>query len=236
MTSRPTVILAAMTNWRRSVTIRAAATVALALGAVACAGGDDDAATSASATTTGLTACAEDRHVVAFDYFGTVTVQADNLGAWLADPVGAVPPARPGVADVANAYKSLGYEIIYLTTAPSEITVAERPIRDSILDWLLVNGFPIGDDASLWVWDGTHTPMRGIASEFDRLVSEGASIDAAYTDNEDKAFAFKTAVPSDHVFTIGTASMTTGVTPVPNDDMVAHAAEVAAQSPVCASA
>lgn len=62
--------------------------------------------------------------------------------------LGIVPPARPGVA---NAYKGLGYQILYLTTAPEEITVAERPIRDRI----------------------------------------------------------------------GTASMTTGVSPVPNDDMAA---------------
>jgi hypothetical protein len=205
--------------------------VALALVAVACAG--DDGTETATSTSATLASCADERHVVVFDYFGLVTPRDDNLGAWLADPAGAVPPVRPGVVDVANAYRSQGREILYLTTAPEEITVSGRPIRAEISDWLVRNGFPLGDGASLWVWDGTHTPMRGITSEFDRLVAEGATIDAAYTDNEDKAFAFKIAVPSDHIFTVGSGSGTTGVTPVANDDMVAHAAEVATEPPVC---
>lgn len=95
--------------------------------------------------------------------------------------LGIVPPARPGVA---NAYKGLGYQILYLTTAPEEITVAERPIRDSILDWLLANGFPIAT-----------TPACGSGTARTRRCAASPPI--------------------------GTASMTTGVSPVPNDDMAA---------------
>jgi hypothetical protein len=206
--------------------------VPIALAAAACAGddGSDDMVASTAST---QASCADDRHVVAFDYFGLVTMADDNLGAWLADPAGAVPPPREGVVEVANAYRAAGYEILYLTTAPMEIMVADTPISVAISDWLVSNGFPLGDGASLWVWDGSHTPMRGIANEFDRLVGEGATIDAAYTDNEDKAFAFKTAVPSDHVFTLGTGSAATGVSPVANDDMLAHATEIEALEPIC---
>jgi hypothetical protein len=213
----------------------ATACAALVMAAAACAGGggSDETATSTSAK---LASCADERHVVAFDFFGTITMQDDNLGAWLADPAGAKPPFRAGVVDVAKAYQGRGYEILYLSTAPEEITVEGRPLRAGISDLLVQNGFPLGDGATLWLWDNTHTPMRGIAAEFERLVGEGATIDAAYTDNQDKAFAFKTAVPSDGVFTVGTGSAASGVTPVPNDDMVAHAAEIAAQPPICRSA
>jgi hypothetical protein len=228
----PGAILTAMGNHRRGARLRAASAVAALAVLAACAGSDstDDAATSTSSP---LASCADERHVVAFDVFGLVTMHDNDLGAWLADPAGAVPPARAGVVDVAKAYRAQGYEILYLTTAPEEIVVAGRPIRGEISNWLVVNGFPLADGASLWVWDGTHTPMRGIASEFERLTAEGATIDAAYTDNADKAFAFKTAVPAEGVYTVGSGSGSSGVVPIPSDDMVAHAAEVAAGKPVC---
>jgi hypothetical protein len=75
--------------------------------------------------------------------------------------------------------------------------------------------------------------MRGISAELDRLVGEGASLDAAYTDNEDKALAFKSAVPSERVYTLGSGASTSGTTPIPDDDMVAHLADIEALAPVC---
>lgn len=230
-----TVILAAMGKSRWGAPARAAsASVVFALAAAACT--SDDATDNTNTTSSSLASCADERHVVVFDYFGTITLADSDLGDWLADPANAVPPARPGGADLANAYRASGFEILYLTTTPEEVTVADKPVRAEIGAWLVANGFPLGDRANLWVWDGEHTPMRGIANELDRIVSEGAVIDAAYTDNPDKAFAFKTAVPSEGVHTIGAGSGTSGVTPVPADDMVAHAAEVAGQDPVCRSA
>ena len=71
------------------------------------------------------------------------------------------------------------------------------------------------------------------ANELTRLKAEGATIEAAYTDNEDKAFAFKTAVPSQAVYTLGTGAAATGTTPIPGDDMVTHASTVAGQPALC---
>jgi hypothetical protein len=204
----------------------------LVLGAAACGSGDDVSDSADESPTTKLASCSAERHVVAFDYFGTVTVADADLGDWLKD-VNDSPDARPGVADVAAAYRDRGYEVLYITTAPSIIDLAGAPIGDRIADWLTETGFPLGEGTTLWVWDGNHTPMRGISAELDRLVGEGATIDAGYTDNEDKALAFKSAVQSDRVYTLGSGASTSGTTPVTNDDMVAHLADIEALAQVC---
>jgi hypothetical protein len=204
----------------------------LVLGAAACGSGDDGSESAEESPSTTLASCNADRHVVVFDYFGTVSVADADLGDWLKD-VNDAPDARPGVADVAAAYRDRGYDVLYITTAPSIIDLAGAPIGDRIADWLATEGFPLGEGTTLWVWDGNHTPMRGISAELDRLVGEGASLDAAYTDNEDKALAFKSAVPSDRVFTLGSGASTSGTAPIPDDDMVAHLADIEALAPVC---
>lgn len=199
-----------------------------ALGATACGG--DDASTASTTAPTTLPPCTGLRHVVAFDFFGTITGADDDLGAWL-ETVEDPPEARPGAAAVVSAYRALGYEILYVTTTPPSVQVGDAAIGDAIAGWLDANGFPWGDGTHLWVWDGNHTPMSGLGDEMKRLTDEGASVDAAYTDNQDKAFAFKTSVPSESVFTIGPEVLTSGSTPV--TDLQAHAAEVEASPPVC---
>ncbi len=208
----------------------AALLLPLALGLAGCGGADSPEVAAPPPTT--LAPCSTDRHVVVFDYFGTISMDDDDLLDWIAAPA-SPPPARPGVADVAAAYRSRGYEVLYITTAPTFLEIGERPVGDRIAEWLTDAGFPMGEGVVMWVWDGNETPMRGISAELERLVGEGASVDAAYTDNEDKAFAFKSAVPSERVFTLGTGASTTGTSPVPGDDMVAHVAEVELLDQVC---
>ena len=211
----------------------AAVLTALILGVAACGGGD----ASGGVTTTApgeLPRCADERHVVAFDFFGTITTSDDDLGDWLAVPNDA-PGPRTGAAEVAAAYRDLGYEVLYMTTAPDIIMVGDQPMADAVAGWLETQGFPSGEGTHLWVWDNNYTAMRGLSGELERLTEAGASVDAAYTDNEDKAFAFKTSVPSHGVHTLGAAAGTSGTTPVPGDDMQAHATEVASLDAVCTS-
>jgi hypothetical protein len=202
----------------------------VAFASTAC--GEREAPEIAAAVPTTLALCAVDRHVVLFDYFGGITTDDDDLFTWMEDPA-AAPPARPGVADVAHAYRQRGYEVLYVTTAPPNLLIGDRGVGELINEWLTARGFPMGEGTTLWMWDGNQTPMRSISTELTRLVNEGTSIDAAYTDNEDKAFAFKSAVPSQRVFTLGSGSAATGTTPVPRDDMVAHADEVELLDEVC---
>jgi hypothetical protein len=209
--------------------VTALASLSIALAACGGSGSDDDLTQSTPST---LPLCSVERHVVAFDYFGTISLADDDVVAWLSE-VPTPPPARPGVAAVASAYLDRGYEILYITTAPGDILVGGVPIGDAVTAWLADNGFPTGERTTTWAWDGNYTPMTGIANELGRLTAEGATIDAAYTDNEDKAFAFKTAVPSEEVYTLGAGAAATGTTPVPADDMVAHAAEVAQRPAAC---
>lgn len=203
----------------------------LIIGASGCGSGD----ASGGVTTTesgALPRCAGERNVVAFDLFGTLSTSDGDLGDWLADP-GDAPPPRPGAAEVAAAYRGLGYEVLYMTTAPDVLVVGGQAMPDAVAGWLDENGFPTGEGTHLWVWDNNHTALRGLSGELRRFTDAGASVDAAYTDNEDTAFAFKTDVPSAGVHTLGTAAGTTGTTPVPGDDMAAHATEVASLEAVC---
>jgi hypothetical protein len=202
----------------------------LAVTPAAC--GDKDAPEIGGAVPTTVALCAVERHVVVFDYFGGITTHDDDLFTWMENPATA-PPARSGVADVAQAYRQRGYEILYVTTAPPNLAIGGVGVGDLITEWLTAQGFPMDEGTTLWMWDGNQTPMRSISSELTRLVDEGASIDAAYTDNEDKAFAFKSAVPSQRVFTLGSGATATGTTPVPDDDMVAHLAEIELLEQVC---
>ena len=164
--------------------------------------------------------------------FGTLTPTDGDLGDWLADG-GAPPDVRPGAAQLASAYRARGFEVLYITTVPGDVEVGGRPIADALAGWLDENGFPAGDGIHVWLWDGNHTPMQGISDELGRLRDEGASVDAAYTDNEDKAFTLKSGVPSDKVFTLGDEAGSTGTTPVPGDDLETHATEVTGLGQIC---
>jgi hypothetical protein len=214
---------------------RAAAALAVVTVALAACGGGDAGDDAIAATPSTLPPCSEERHVVAFDFFGTISLADADVAAWVGEEA-TPPPARPGVPDVAAAYRARGYEILYITTVPAGVTAGGVPIGDAVTGWLTENGFPTGPGTAVWVWDGNYTPMEGIANELERLAAEGATVDAAYTDNEDKAFAFKTAVPSEEVHTLGTGAAATGTAPVPGDDMVTHAAEVAQRPAACRAA
>ena len=206
--------------------------VPVALGIAAC-GGDSPESAVTSPPTTLVPPCSVERHVVALDVFGTASLSHDDAAAWIADPA-AVPAPRPGAAEVAAAYRTHGYEVLYMTTTPDDTVIGGTPLSDALVGWLDANGFPTGDGTRLWVWDGDHTALSAISRELGRVTDSGATLAAAYTDNEDKAFAFKTDVPSDKVFTLGAGASTPGTTPVAGDDMQAHAAEVAGTDPVCA--
>lgn len=210
----------------------AAALVPLAIATLACGEGSGSSGADASVPAT-LPPCADERHVVAFDVFGTLTPSDGDLLDWLADG-GAPPDVRPGAVQLVSAYRTRGFEVLYITTVPGDVEVGGQPIGDVLAGWLDESGFPMGDSSThLWLWDGNHTPMQGISDELRRLSDEGASVDAAYTDNEDKAFTLKSGVPSDKVFTLGDGAGSTGTTPVPGDDLETHATEVTGLGQIC---
>ncbi|HEX6424386.1 MAG TPA: hypothetical protein VFZ79_12970 [Acidimicrobiales bacterium] len=209
----------------------AAAFVLLALATLACGGGNGSSGADASVAAT-QPLCADDRHVVAFDIFGTLTRSDEDLGDWLGD-AGSPPDVRAGAAELVSAYRTRGFEVLYVTTVPAELEIRGQPMAEALAGWLDANGFPTGDHTHLSLWDGNHTAMQGISDELARLRDEGASVDAAYTDNDDKAFTFKSGVPSDKVFTVGDGAASTGTTPVAGDDVAAHARDVAGMGQIC---
>ena len=114
----------------------------LALTAAACGGddGDGDATvpvaptaeaspetTQASPST--LPPCSAARHLVAFDVFGTLSLSDEDVVAWIQDPAND-PDPRPGAAHLAATYRSLGYEIWYVTTMPVGVGIGDQPLGE----------------------------------------------------------------------------------------------------------
>jgi hypothetical protein len=211
----------------------------LALGVTGCSGtsgtaGDEVAETAESTATTvpPLLSCAESRHMVVFDFFGFLSVNDEDLRQWLDDPTDP-PDVRPGAPETATAYRTLGYEIAYLTTVPVNMTIGEEPIDDAIRAWLAQHGFPSGDGTTILTWESGDA-IIGITNQLLRFAGQDVSVDAGYSDNEDKAYAIITGgVPADHMFTIGSGSGTQGSRAIPEDDVQAHALRVQDLPKVC---
>lgn len=227
--------------------LRAGATVvALGVGALACGdgGGGDDVpvATSGAATTedTGLPSCREVNRAVVFTVFGGATSGADGEAArWVSNP-DAEPEARPSAAAVATAYREVGYEIVYVALLPSETLIGDQPVVDAVTVWLGLNSFPVGDGVRVWAppGDGSDDLSVALIEELTRLGAAGVEIDAGYAGDQETVFPLVSGgVPQDRVFMVGEGDPASGTdvsaTPLPNQDMAAHVAEVQALEPIC---
>ena len=197
------------------------------------AGGETAAVVETTAPpVTTLPSCGESRHLAVFDFFGFLSASDQDLRQWLDDPTDP-PDVRPGTVDAVSAYRSLGYEIAYLTTVPVNMTIGDVPIDDAIRAWLQQHGFPIGDGTTILTWESGDA-IIGITNQLLRFAGQDVSVDAGYSDNEDKAYAIITGgVPADHMFTIGSGSGTQGSRAIPEDDVQAHALRVQDLPKVC---
>lgn len=226
----------------------------------ACGGGSSDdenpftaagPAASETTATTDVLPCAESRHVVAFDIIGLLTLgDYAALSVW--DEQGVYPDARPGTAETANAYRQRGFEVLYITTMAVDTEINGVPSLDAMISWLTEKGFPMEPEVTrVWAMDnstGTAQSWGHISNELLRLAGDGAIIDAAYTENADKAYGFATGgVPKDGLFTLesvpveGQQTQTDDDasplgppnTPIAGDDFVAHAAQIGQEPPIC---
>jgi hypothetical protein len=206
----------------------------------ACASGDDDSEVATppldTETTTALGSttappCAQARHTVAFDFLGTLTLENDLAAAAAAN---LEVLARSGAADVATAYRDRGYEILYVSTAPANFPVGDQQLVDVLTVWLGRNGFPTGDGTRIWTWDSGGDAIVALVEELLRLGQAGVTVDAAYTDDADKAHAMASGgVPAAGLWTLGPGAGTPGSTAVPDDDLVAHVATVERLGMIC---
>jgi hypothetical protein len=234
---------------------RAALALAVAIAMAACAsnGGESSASpatgdrtttapaggdTSTSAASHGPKPCSEDRHAVVVDGDGTLTARDSELATWLANP--AYDPAiRPGAVELMKAWRSRGYEIIYLTGRPASVKVGSQPIADATAAWLKRHGFPTGKGTQLFVWD-----TKAIAKQDQYktqtlmdLSADGIALDYAYTNATIDVISYVTAgVHADHIFTVGAAAGQDGTVAVPGPGLQAHQLTVVEKLPdVCSS-
>jgi hypothetical protein len=237
----------------------AAALSPLLLLAAACGGGDENSANNnpflseqpavtgpTSTEVAGLRPCAESRHVVAFDVAGLLTVEEsiELLNAW---NQGTRPTPRPGTPEVASAYRDRGYEVLYLVGMPSTVTLDDVPVNQALDSWLLDNGYPTGVGTHYWFWDAAEgtTVWTAISNELLRFAGEGATIDAGYTENPERAYALATGgVKTDRLFTLESMPVENVVTddgmppgpkstPLVADDFNAHLTKIEELPPVC---
>jgi hypothetical protein len=225
-----------------------AAVVALGMGALACGdgGGDADAPLeTAGATTTGdtgLPSCREINRAVVFVVFGGATSGADGEATrWVNDPE-AEPVARPKAAAVASTYREVGYEIMYVALLPSETLIGDRPVVDAVTVWLGLNSFPVGEGVRVWAppGNGSGDPSVALIEELARLGAAGVEVDAGYAGDQETVFPLVSGgVPRDRVFMVGatgdeaTSDSDISSTPLRDEDLSAHVAEVQALGPIC---
>jgi hypothetical protein len=225
-----------------------AAAIGLGLGILACGdGGDggDGAAvpldTSASVTTadTGLPSCRDVDRIIVFSVFGAATIGAPGEAvAWLGDPA-AQPIARPNAAAIASTYRNAGYQLLYVAMLPSESVIGDQPVVDAITVWLGLNGFPVGEEARVWVpeGDGSTDPSVALIEELARIGAAGTALDAGYAGDQETVFPLVAGgVPPDRVYTVGgemPSNTQVSSTPLPDEGLAAHVAEVAALDPIC---
>lgn len=221
------------------------AALAIAFGAIgavgACAGDDDSetsapplgAETTATPESTATPLCAEARHLVVLDVFGTLTLADDDFELWADDP-NDDPPVRDGAADLTTAYRELGYELLYVTTATADTTVGGVPIPEALTGWLDRNGFPSGEGTRIWTWDARGNGMVAMVDELVRLGGAGVGTDAGYTDNPEVARALSSGgVPPDTLYTLGQAAGTAGTVTLADDDLEAQVTAVRRLPMIC---
>jgi hypothetical protein len=218
---------------------RWAALLLVAMVFSACAAGDDDSEVATPPLDTQTTAaqgpttappCSAARHAVILDFGGTLTVADEATVMVEALEVA----ARPGSADVANAYRDRGYEILYLLVAPPDTPVGGTTLLDAFTVWLSSNGFPMGDGTRIWTWEEGEDPLVALIEELLRLEQANVTIDAAYTDDPDKAHALTSGgVPPDKLWTLGEAAGIAGTTGVSDDDLAGHLGEVETLGMIC---
>jgi hypothetical protein len=205
-------------------------------------GADDAMPTTASAggdpTATTLPACGgEERHAVVFDMAGSLAEDAESVDEWLTDEGSPAAPA-PGAADLTQAYRSRGYEVLYATTVKTDRTVDGQPVLDALSDWLTTNGFAVGTGTRIFGLDPA-SPRGDVATlaltdELVRTRSSGTIVDYGYSDNPEKILAFETGgVAPEHMFSLNDGAGTNGSTAIPGDDLVAHRAMVDSLPKVC---
>jgi hypothetical protein len=221
----------------------------LGVGVVACggSGGDEEVEpleTSVAEATgdTGLPSCRDVARTVVFSVFGAATTGAAGEAAtWMDDPE-AMPEARPMVAALAHAYRDKGYEVMYVTLLPSETLIGDQPMLDAITVWLGLNSFPVGEGVLVWApaGEGAGDPSVALIEQLARMGATGAEVDAGYAGDQDTVFPLAAGgIPEDRVFMVGStggavsSDSETSSTPLPDEGLAAHVAEVQALEPIC---
>lgn len=217
-------------------------------GGSGCSGGDDGAgggsgspsraSTPETSATGALAPCRVERHVVVIDVAGLLTL-GDETQMWV-DWINAVaePEPRPGGPELSHAYRAKGYELLYSITVPPTILIEGLAPPLAVDAWLQRNGFATGDGTRVVGYNGDSTDINVLAAsitdELMRLAAEGVHLDAAYTDNDYRVYAFTAAgIPAHQVFTLGPAAGMSGTTAVAGDDLEDHRSTVEALPPVC---
>jgi hypothetical protein len=124
---------------------------------------------------------------------------------------------------------------------PSETVIGDRPVVDAVTVWLGINSFPVGEGATVWApqGDGSGDLSVALIEELTRRGVSGLEIDAGYTGNANLALPLVSGgVPGDKVFTLGSsggdvAGTDVTSTPISDDELAAHRAEVQAFEPIC---
>jgi phosphatidate phosphatase PAH1 len=138
---------------------------------------------------------------------------------------GAYDPAmRPDADRLMQGYDDLGFAVVYVTGRGEDITLDDgRTAREATRDWLALHGFPIDDEALLFLAPGIGA-NGDAAREYKGGVLQGLQADGyrfsyGYGNAEADIQAYQdSGMPDDVLFLVGELAGTMTVNAVPDEE------------------
>lgn len=200
---------------------------ALALGfaAVACGSGSEDNTAEASGSvgqstteSTGLPACGEGTgQVVLFGVQGVLTDTEDGT-------------VVEGALEIVQTYHDLGYGIVYQTLLLRDAEFDGQAWAEVLGQWLQTNGFPYEGPSQVI---SVQEPEQAAAALVNLLTDDQTAAAAYIFDDLFVAGLLAGGIPGEHIYTTTGDANAMGTTALPQELFPDHAAEIAAQPPIC---
>jgi hypothetical protein len=165
---------------------------------------------------------------------GMTATSVEAIDAWFDG--GAAAPARPGGPEWLQAYRDRGYDVVYLSSIPTDWEVGGEPVIPIMEQWLTDHGYPIGDGAHMIMWDMAVTDQVAVykTQVLVDLAANGVTAWYGYGDDELDVHALRNAgVPAERISTLGAVAGMEGTVPIPSadQDWTAHRTDTVDQLP-----
>ena len=178
--------------------------------------GTDTSSSSGTTSTTTTVPCTTS------DIDATLTISDAEWLDQRYNPDAESPEMRPGANDVLNAYRDLGYAIVYITARGVDVVIADgRDATTATHDWLAEMNFP-DLDGNLYLADGGGALGEEAAIYKTQVLADleagGLEFVYGYGDKPTDITAWQAAgIPNESIFHVGADTVETGVVALPSN-------------------